>query len=51
VPSNHSAPLNPQAIAEVKRILKLHLRAGSDRRPKQLTHKRETAQLVTGNGN
>jgi hypothetical protein len=25
VPSNHSAPRNPQAIAEVTRILKLHL--------------------------
>jgi hypothetical protein len=25
VPSNHSAPLNPQAIAEVARILKLNL--------------------------
>ncbi len=51
VPSNHSAPLNPQAIAEVKRILKLHLRAGADRSPRKLTHRRETAQLVTGNGN
>jgi hypothetical protein len=25
VPSNHSATRNPQAIGEVKRILKLHL--------------------------
>jgi len=30
VPSNHSAPLNPQAIAEVKRILKLHLHSGKE---------------------
>jgi hypothetical protein len=27
VPSNHSSPLNPEAIAEVKRILLLHLKS------------------------
>jgi len=36
VPSNHSAPSNPQAIAEVKRILKLHLHSSDEA-------KRETA--------
>ena len=28
VPSNHSTPLNPEAIAEVLRILKLNIRSG-----------------------
>jgi hypothetical protein len=27
VPSNHSTPLNPEAIAEVRRILHLHLKS------------------------
>ena len=30
VPSNHSSPLNPQAIAEVRRILRLHLKGSGE---------------------
>ena len=30
VPSDHSAPRNPEAIAEVRRILRLHLKSGSE---------------------
>ena len=49
VPSNHSAPRNPQAIAEVKRILKLHLHSSKDAiRPKAKeleTESKERKQL------
>ena len=37
VPSNHSAPRNPQAIAEVRRILRLHLSLPTTGRKKSAT--------------
>ena len=54
VPSNHSAPRNPQAIAEVKRILRLHLKSQSESssnatRTKSVDSRRSkstTAQLI-----
>ena len=54
VPSNHSAPRNPEAIAEVKRILRLHLRSQGEsssnaKRAKSVdSHRRKsaTARLV-----
>jgi pimeloyl-ACP methyl ester carboxylesterase len=33
VPSNHSSPANPEAIAEVRRILRLHLKGQGQHRP------------------
>lgn len=51
VPSNHSAPRNPQAIAEVKRILKLHLHGGKEKDRETANSPPKSAHLATGYGN
>jgi pimeloyl-ACP methyl ester carboxylesterase len=51
VPSNHSAPSNPQAIAEVKRILKLHLQGGKEKKKETTASHQKPTQLATGYGN
>jgi pimeloyl-ACP methyl ester carboxylesterase len=50
VPSNHSAPRNPEAIAEVKRILKLHLRSTNDRKRERAEYSRQASQVTTRYG-
>jgi pimeloyl-ACP methyl ester carboxylesterase len=45
VPSNHSAPRNPEAIAEVRRILLLHLKSQNDR---QMQRKKAYAEVPKG---
>jgi pimeloyl-ACP methyl ester carboxylesterase len=51
VPSNHSAPLNPQAIAEVKRILKLHLHQGNDKRRETVNNRQGHSKFLSADGN